>query len=183
MQLKEQDIRIFNTCKSYQVLCKYDNMFFKKIKEKLLSGGAKKSKQIDFTNISGALGELRCYGYLLNAVEKYKEKHQKIEDISVSPILQNKDKQSDFKLSFNSEEIMIETSTLNPSDVYWDVKQQSAAQIKRAKEVAKLRCKGRDLEKTVKRVTIITEIENSPYWKKIMKVILFGRLWKNKYAN
>jgi hypothetical protein len=151
----ENDWRIFNTCQfGYAEVKEKDSNYFERIKNKLLYGGAKRGKNISAENISATLGELRCYGYLINAINKANQsiyKGSKIKSEAVTP--SNKVKTPDFRISKGGSEVFIEVATFNASNAYWPAEKEFALALQR------------QVETDGNRVSI-TEHTNSPYNKR-----------------
>lgn len=161
------DIRRYNTCfKGFYIIKEKDSSFFDYIKDTLATGGTKKANKVNYANILGALGEMRCYGYILDAIEKYNSRYNN-ENIQVSHIKTKRDsKTPDFALFCNGERVDIEVYTMNPSDDYWESKRIAAETQKKAFEAEKARWKASDPVKRSRNIISICESESSPYSKK-----------------
>lgn len=98
----------FNTKRTFDIINTYDTNYLRKMKKKI--EGKMKMKQ-DFTSINGFLGEIRCYGYLLDCfIDNY---------INISPVPTNKNSPTpDFEIlnKINNEKIYIEVNTKQCND-------------------------------------------------------------------
>lgn len=93
----------YNTEKAFAVLNNKDNNYFKSMKKKI-------ENEKNFSNINGYLGEMRCYGSLLDAFTN---------NTLVSPIKTKKDNQTaDFEVvnEKNQEKVYIEVNTKQCND-------------------------------------------------------------------
>lgn len=101
-----------NTTSAFTIISNYDNEYYSKIKDRIV-------KEQNYSNINGYLGELRCYGYLLQCFDK---------TISVKPVSTKNVQTPDF----------VVTNTLNNEKVYVEVNTKQC-NVEESKKLAKHR--------------------------------------------